>query len=83
MKNPEKYTVYTISEQLRLHGWQVPAYAMPEGAGDLHVLRIVIREGFSRDMAEMLLKDISDVVTKLDGEITQSQMPDSKQFSHL
>lgn len=66
VKASKQYSVYHVSELLRGHGWQVPAYSMPEGAEDIHVLRIVIREGFSYDMAEMLLKDIGAVVARLE-----------------
>jgi glutamate decarboxylase len=57
-----KYSVFNISDKLREKGWQVPAYTMPEHAEDVAVLRIVVREGFSHDMADMLLADIKRAV---------------------
>jgi hypothetical protein len=39
------YTEFDVSESLRAHGWQVPAYTMPEGATDVTMLRIVVRGG--------------------------------------
>ena len=57
-----KYSAYNISDKLREKGWQVPAYTMPEHAEDIIVLRIVVREGFSYDMADMLLLDIKKAV---------------------
>ncbi len=56
------YSVFNISQKLREKGWQVPAYTMPEHAEDVAVLRIVVREGFSYDMADMLLADIKKAV---------------------
>jgi glutamate decarboxylase len=56
------YSVYDLSDKLRQKGWQVPAYTMPEGAEDVAVLRIVIREGFSRDLADDLLEAIQEAV---------------------
>jgi glutamate decarboxylase len=52
------YTVYDVSERLRYHGWQVPAYTMPDNATDVAVLRIVVREGLSLDLAEALVRDL-------------------------
>ena len=38
-------------------GWQVPAYSMPPNRSDLVVQRILVRHGFSRDLAALLLED--------------------------
>jgi hypothetical protein len=46
--------VFDVSNRLRRSGWQVPAYTMPADAEDIAVLRIVIREGFSADLADRL-----------------------------
>jgi glutamate decarboxylase len=61
----EGYSVYDISEALRGHGWLVPAYPMPPDLEHIDVLRIVVRNGFSRDMAGMLLADLQECVEKL------------------
>jgi glutamate decarboxylase len=56
------YSVFDISEALRHRGWQVPAYTLPEDCEDIAVLRVVVREGTSRDMADMLLEDLGRVL---------------------
>jgi len=58
VKEGTPFSVYDLSDRLRQKGWQVPAYTMPEGAEDVAVLRVVVREGFSRDLATMLLDDV-------------------------
>jgi glutamate decarboxylase len=60
------YTVYDVSEKLRAHGWLVPAYPMPDGMDDVHVLRIVVRNGFSRDMADLLARHLDGIVDRLE-----------------
>ena len=52
------FTVYDVSDRLRMRGWQVPAYTFPENLQDMAVLRIVVRNGFSMDLANLLLDDI-------------------------
>ena len=47
-------------------GWMVPAYTMPKDIEDMVVMRIVVRQGMSRDMADMLLTDIRNAVEELD-----------------
>jgi len=66
LKDSSRYTVFDLSDKLRERGWQVPAYTMPPKVEDLAVLRIVVREGFSRDLAEILLKDLKEAVAHFD-----------------
>ncbi len=62
VKDGTKFTVFHISDRLRVKGWQVPAYTMPENATDVAVLRVVVREGFSLDLAGALVEDIAAAV---------------------
>jgi glutamate decarboxylase len=59
------YTVFDVSERLRQRGWLVPAYTFPENMQDTAVLRIVVRNGFSRDLANQLLSDLRAQVEAL------------------
>jgi glutamate decarboxylase len=52
------YTVFDLSERLRTRGWLVPAYTFPENLTDTAVLRVVIRNGFSKDLADLFLSDL-------------------------
>ena len=62
-----KYTAYDVSRKLREAGWLVPAYTMPPNREDLVVLRVVVRNGFSHDMADLFLRDLRTAVGWLDG----------------
>jgi len=66
MKDSSRFTVFHVSDRLRMGGWQVPAYTMPENAQDVAVLRIVVREGFGMDLADGLLKAIGEAVEHLE-----------------
>ncbi|XP_061976875.1 glutamate decarboxylase 4-like isoform X2 [Populus nigra] len=57
---------FEIAETLRRFGWIVPAYTMPADAKHITVLRVVIREDFSRTLAERLVRDITKVLHELD-----------------
>jgi glutamate decarboxylase len=74
-----KYDVYDLSRKLRERGWLVPAYTMPPKRDDLAVLRVVVRNGFSHDMAELFLRDLRQAVTWLDD--LNSPMPHEAQPS--
>ena len=53
-----RYTVFDLSERLRQRGWLVPAYTFPANMQDTAVIRIVVRNGFSMDLAGLLLDDL-------------------------
>nr|WP_230988629.1 glutamate decarboxylase [Streptomyces cacaoi] len=59
------YDVFDVSRRLREHGWLVPAYTFPAHREDLSVLRIVCRNGFSADLAAILLEDLGRLVPEL------------------
>ena len=58
LKTPGNFTCYDISDRLRTSGWLVPAYSLPENVTDIVVLRIVVKEGFSRELADILIEDL-------------------------
>ena len=66
-----KWTLFDLQDKLKQNGWMVPAYAMPNDIREIVVMRIVIRTGFGRDMADMLLSDLHDTVN----ELNQLQYP--------
>ncbi|XP_065850337.1 glutamate decarboxylase-like [Euphorbia lathyris] len=66
LKDNSYHNEFEISEMLRRFGWIVPAYTMPADAQHVTVLRVVIREDFSRTLSERLIQDIIKVMHELD-----------------
>ena len=69
--NPEydksaKWTLYDLQAVLQQSGWMIPAYTMPKNIEDLVVMRVVVRQGMTRDMDDMLLTDISNAVAEFE-----------------
>jgi glutamate decarboxylase len=56
-EDPERIDLTLISQLLRERGWIVPAYTLPPDAEHINVLRMVVKENFSRDMVELLAHD--------------------------
>ncbi|KHO27057.1 glutamate decarboxylase [Mycolicibacterium setense] len=82
LKGRPGYTEFDVSEGLRSFGWQVPAYTMPEGATDVVVLRVVVREGFSADLARALKEDTITVLGRLDKLKPRGAFDDLQPFAH-
>ncbi|GFO80824.1 glutamate decarboxylase [Methyloceanibacter sp.] len=82
LKDSSRYSVFDLSDKLREYGWQVPAYSMPPKVEELAVLRIVVREGFSRDLADMLLDHLKKAVAYFESEAGHKAEAPRPQFSH-
>jgi glutamate decarboxylase len=57
-EDPERTDLTALSHLLRERGWIVPAYTLPPNAEHITVLRMVVKENFSHDMAQMLATDV-------------------------
>jgi glutamate decarboxylase len=78
------YSLYDLADRLRMRGWQVPAYSMPANQEELVVQRILVRTGFSRDLAGLLLDDMKSATSYLARRpATEPAEPrESTAFSH-
>lgn len=52
------YTLYDLSDRLRMRGWQLPAFSLPAHCDDLVVCRLMVRQGFTKNMADLFLQDL-------------------------
>jgi glutamate decarboxylase len=64
----DNFTVFDVSNALRERGWQVPAYTFPEHRTDLSALRVVVRQGFGHDMADLLIADMQRQLPRLQAQ---------------
>jgi glutamate decarboxylase len=76
------YTVFDVSERLRDRGWLVPAYTFPENRQDLAALRIVVRNGMSRDLADLLIADLRRHVDYLENMPAHLPQPEHRHGFH-
>jgi glutamate decarboxylase len=76
------WDVFAVSRALRERGWQVPAYTFPADRTDLSVLRVVCRNGFSHDLAELLLGDLRSAVSQLEAEQRSDVISGRSGFHH-
>jgi glutamate decarboxylase len=76
--DPGRLDVVELSQRLRTRGWIVPAYTLPANAQHVTVLRMVVKENFSRDMVEMLGDDVEAAVGKLVGSSTAGRVGGKK-----
>lgn len=69
----DNWNLYDLSDRLRMRGWLVPAYPLPENAQDTIVQRIVVRNGLTMDLADSLITVLHEEVAYLDA--LQSPLP--------
>ncbi|MFT2017294.1 glutamate decarboxylase [Streptomyces sp. 796.1] len=59
------FSLYDLSDQLRLRGWQVPAYPLPADRHDTLIQRVLIRHGVGRDQIALLADDMRRSIKRL------------------
>jgi glutamate decarboxylase len=64
--DPDRLDLKLVSQLLRQRGWIVPAYTLPPNAEHITVLRLVVKENFSRDMVDMLAHDLHEAIALLE-----------------
>jgi glutamate decarboxylase len=58
LEEPVDFSVHDLSAKLRERSWIVPAYTLPPNADHITIMRIVVRQNFSRDMADLFVEDV-------------------------
>jgi glutamate decarboxylase len=79
------YTLFDLADRLRTSGWQVPAYTLTGEASDIAVQRILVRQGVTRDLASILLRDFREAIAHFDKHPRAVPMTadESSGFNHL
>ncbi|MEV5958853.1 glutamate decarboxylase [Streptomyces sp. NPDC051987] len=61
----QAFTVFDVSHAMRARGWHLPAYTFPAPCDDVSVLRLVVRTGFTAELADRFVADLTDVTHRL------------------
>jgi glutamate decarboxylase len=65
-KKGKHYDEFAVAHQLRGRSWVVPAYTMAPHTENLKMLRVVVREDFSKSRCDQLLCDVKLCLGLLD-----------------
>ncbi|MFE1173415.1 glutamate decarboxylase [Streptomyces sp. NPDC058773] len=71
------FDVFDVSRRMKERGWLLPAYTFPENRQDLSVLRVVCRNGFSLDLADLFLADLEALLPELREQSGPMERPES------
>ena len=64
------FTAYDLSAKMKERGWIVPAYTLAADADHVSVIRVVVREGLSSEMADLLVADFRRAAEELGATLT-------------
>ncbi|KAJ1338434.1 glutamate decarboxylase [Microdochium nivale] len=70
------YDEFALAHQLRMRGFIVPAYTMAPHTENLKMLRVVVREDFTKSRCETLIRDIkmcTDLLDNMDEDTVKKQ----------
>lgn len=77
-KDGHQFDEFAISHQLRQRGWVVPAYTMAPNAGKIKMMRVVVREDFSRSRCDALIGDLKQALEEL-GKMDKQKLQHHKE----
>ncbi|MFI0408690.1 glutamate decarboxylase [Actinomadura sp. 3N508] len=80
LKQGSAFTLYDLTEQLRVRGWQVPSYPLPADRDDTVIQRVMIRHGIGRDEIALLVADMRRCLDRLSAGSTGA--PHQPGFHH-
>jgi glutamate decarboxylase len=66
LKDESQFNAADLVQVLAQRGWIIPAFSMPPDAQSVNVMRMNVKETFSRDMADILVGDIKAALKKLE-----------------
>lgn len=72
------YSLFALSEKLRDYGWQIPAFTLPGGCSDVVVMRIMIRQGLSKNLAAKVIEDMKMCIAELTPKSSSTPAPEEK-----
>ena len=81
------WTLYDLEDRLRMHGWMIPAYPMPENIADVDVQRLVIRQDFGMPLAILCINEMKKQIEILNGSRVvvldkEKEVKPGKSFDH-
>jgi glutamate decarboxylase len=71
------FSLFDLADRLRARGWQVPAYTLPRNCQETAIQRILVRNGVSRDLGDLLLNDMRAAMSHLDKHPAQTPLDDA------
>ncbi|KAK3168714.1 hypothetical protein OEA41_005162 [Lepraria neglecta] len=83
-KAKHHYDEFAVAHHLRERGWVVPAYTMAPHSEKLKLMRVVVREDFSRARCDTLISDIKlslDALKEMDAKTVEQHTKHVKHHS--
>ncbi len=82
LKDDAGYTAFDLSHKVRERGWIIPAYRLPPNAQDITLFRVVVKENFSRDLADMCFEHIMQACAALENTPIRVHIPHRSTRKH-
>jgi glutamate decarboxylase len=79
------FNLYDLADRLRMRGWQVPAYPFTGSCSNTAFQRILVKRDFTREMADLLLADISTALSHFQAHpiTTSLSAAEGASYNHL
>ncbi len=72
------WNLYDLADRMRTRGWLVPAYSLPTRLEGLTIQRVLLRHGFSEELARLFLTDLQTNVDALNAHPPSTSMTEDE-----
>ena len=72
------WNLYDLADRMRTRGWLVPAYSLPASLEELSIQRVLLRHGFSEELARLLVDDLRSNIDALNAHPPGAPMTEAE-----
>lgn len=72
------WNLYDLADRMRTRGWLVPAYSLPDDRQELSIQRVLLRHGFSEELARLFISDLQTNVDALNAHPPSLSMTEAE-----
>lgn len=76
------YTLFDLSAKLLERGWQVPAFNLTGQASDITIMRVMVRQGVSMDMAQLMIDDLGRAIDHFDAHPVSAPLTETERGAY-
>ncbi len=76
------FNLFDLSDKLRSRGWQIASYSLPPDCEDVVIQRVLVRNGFNKDLADLLINDFKRALQYFEKNPVKQRLTEAEAGGH-